>query len=162
MANNPLVFFPLAFMICAAAVGVLLASNPIFSALFLVLSMICLGVLFIAMGAFFLGGVQLAVYAGAVTVLFVMVLMLFDLKKNANPIAKGLFSRFLKISSIGVFVGLITGAVSLTKYYPAPGEIEAASSMASTKVLAIGLFKDYVFAFEILGVLLLVIAIGVV
>ncbi len=162
MANNPIVFFPLAFVIAVAALGVLLASNPIFSALFLVLSMVCLGFMFLAMGAFFLGGVQLAVYAGAVTVLFVMVLMLFDLKDNANPIAKGLLSRFLKVSSIGVFVGLITGAVSLTKYYPVPVKAADPSSMESTRVLAVGLFRDYVFAFEILGVLLLVIAIGVV
>ena len=100
--------------------------------------MVGLVILFLAMGAYFLGGVHLAVYAGAVTVLFVMVLMLFDLKKNANPIAKGLVSRFLKVSSIGIFVGLITGAVSLTKYYGAPSTELDPSSMASTKLLAMG------------------------
>lgn len=163
MAYHPLVFYPLALFICVMALNVLLASNPIFSALYLVMSMVGLGVMFMVMGAYFLGGVQLAVYAGAVTVLFVMVLMLFDLQKNTNAVAKGALSRLVKVSSVGVFIGLITGALSLTTYKGGGMEFEdAAASMAQTKVLARALFSEYIVAFEILGVLLLVIAIGVV
>ncbi|MCB0342403.1 MAG: NADH-quinone oxidoreductase subunit J [Pseudobdellovibrionaceae bacterium] len=160
-----LVFYGLAALITLFSVMVLLESNPIMSALYLALSMVGLSFLFFQLQAYFIAGVQLVVYAGAVMVLFVMVLMLFDLKNEDSAFTKGKLSGFLKISAAGLFAGMVLGAavqsVELFDLEPIPAST-VAHQVASTKQLGILLFTKYLLAFEVLGLLLLLIAIGAV
>ena len=79
MTADSLLFFILAAMTVGSALVVILASNPIFCSLALAMAMISVAGIFASLNAWFVAGVQLIVYAGAVMVLFVMVLMLFDL-----------------------------------------------------------------------------------
>lgn len=155
------VFYFLAGMILFFAVNCVLNSNPLYSAMSLAVTMVLLAFIFFLLKAYFLAGVQLIVYAGAVMVLFVMVLMLFDLKKEYIVFSKGRILGFLKILLAGMFCGYIARTVleRAPSVAPKPQVLEAATSIESlSKVL----FMEYMFAFQLLGLLLLVIAIGAV
>lgn len=164
MISQNILFFFLAFVTVFSALTVILATNPIFCALALAMTMISVAGIFASLNAWFVAGVQLIVYAGAVMVLFVMVLMLFDLKDEVRAFSRGLVSGFLKIASVAVIGGVITAAVWMsaeTLFSAAPATAQANATM-STKALADLLFKKYLFSFEAMGALLLVIAIGAV
>lgn len=158
---SPSLFIGFSLFIIFFSLAVLFARNPIVSALSLAASMIGIAGFFFALGAHFVAAVQVTVYAGAVMVLFVMVLMLFDLSK-INPLV-GRYSRIAKISVVGIVLGLIIGTVTLSGFDSSTQIFsQDPSSITPTKNLAILLFDKYLFAFEVLGILLLVIAIGVV
>ncbi len=157
-------FYFLAISAFISAIGVISVHNPIYCALFLAGTMIGVAGIFVTLDAWFLAGVQLIVYAGAVMVLFVMVLMLFDLKTEIQAFSRGLVSGFLKLVSAGMILGLlITGPIYLSAdMVLSPPPIETEKMADVTKALANTLFSKYVFGFEVIGVLLLVIAVGAV
>ncbi len=165
LSSADFLFYFLGLVALVFGLGVILFRNPIFSALCLVITMISVAGLFGSLDAWFLAGVQLIVYAGAVTVLFVMVLMLFDLKHEMKAFSSGLFGNGLKLASSGVLLGMLivfiwsTYATEPTFKPLAPA---AASSIKATRDLSILLFTNYLFAFEIIGLLLLMIAVGAV
>lgn len=161
MTPDAFLFWFLAFVTILSGLTVLLSSNPIYSALALAMTMIAIAAVFVTLDAFFLAGVQLIVYAGAVMVLFVMVLMLFDLKKELKAFSTGKFTGAVKIASVGLLTGLVAGAIALTKASTV-AESVAPLHEDSTKNLGMLLFTKYIFGFEALGILLLVVAIGVV
>lgn len=157
-------FYLLATLILVFAYKTITAHNPIHCALYLAITMVNLAFMFFGLNAPFIGGVQLVVYAGAVMVLFVMVLMLFDLKSEIRAFSRGLFSGLLKIASAGLIFGILANAVFKTGDLlglasSGPGIPDAAGT---TKDLAIMLFTNYLFAFEALGLLLLLVAVGAV
>ena len=133
--------------------------NPVTSAMFLVLTIVSLAGLFVLLHAFFLAAVQILVYAGAVMVLFLFVIMLLDLKAEERR----------KIRKLGVVGGLISaGAIlaiflsSLLKPEAQLGAAQAPAVEGGTVPLAKLLFTQYLLPFEIVSVLLLVAIIGVV
>lgn len=154
-------FYSLALFLIFFAYQVITVANPIHSALYLALTMIGLAAVFFNLGAHFIAGVQMIVYAGAVMVLFVMVLMLFDLRAELRAFSRGLISGALKIMSAALLAGLALGAanssVAVLENTEAP-----AVSVDATKQLGILLYTKYLYAFEVLGILLLVVAVGVV
>jgi NADH-quinone oxidoreductase subunit J len=157
-------FWFLALVTLSSGLAVVFVRNPIYSALSLAMTMVGVAALFITLGAYFIAGVQLIVYAGAVMVLFVMVLMLFDLKTETQSFTRGMFTGALKIGTVGLMTGMvITSIVAAGGLLSAPPPEEVAKLPAdSSKALGILLFTKNIFGFEALGVLLLVIAIGVV
>ncbi len=161
---DAMLFWFLSLLILGSALTVVLVSNPIYSALSLVMTMVGIAAAFVTLQAYFLAGVQLIVYTGAVMVLFVMVLMLFDLKNENEAFSRGQISGFLKIASVGILAGLLVGGIRLAnKSSLVTTSIPVASDTAdNTKILAENLFLKNVLGFEILGVLLLVIAVGTV
>jgi NADH-quinone oxidoreductase subunit J len=131
--------------------------NPVTSAMFLVLTIISLAGLFVLLHAFFLAAVQVLVYAGAVMVLFLFVIMLLDLKVEER--------RKLKMFSI---VGglLASGAILfifMRQLLHAPLG-DGASLLAEGGTIPLGklLFTQYLLPFEVVSVILLVAMIGVV
>ncbi len=166
MTADSFLFWFLAIVTLVSGLSVVLLSNPIYSALCLAMTMVGISALFVTLNAFFIAGVQLIVYAGAVMVLFTMVLMLFDLKHDLQAFAKGKFSGFLKIGSVGLLAGLIVGAIvmssSLMVEKTTDNPVIVGTGMESTKALGQILYTKYLFGFEALGVLLLVIAVGAV
>lgn len=163
MPINDVAFYTLALLALAGGVGVIFSNNPIYSALNLVLTMIGVSGLFATLNAYFLAGVQLIVYAGAVLVLFVMVLMLFDLKHEMKTFSRGFISGLLKLTSLCLILGLLAGAAWISgETFFAPVSTEPERAMSSTKALAEILFTKYLFAFEAVGVLLLIVAVGAV
>lgn len=154
-------FYSLALFLIFFAYRTITVTNPIHSALYLVLTMIGLAAVFFNLGAQFIAGVQMIVYAGAVMVLFVMVLMLFDLKAEIRAFSRGLFSGALKVISAALLAGLALGAANSSI-----GILDNADKQGLgpdvTRQLGILLYTKYLYAFEVLGVLLLVVAVGVV
>jgi NADH-quinone oxidoreductase subunit J len=158
----------LALMTVASGLMVVLMANPIYSALCLAMTMISVAAIFVTLQAYFLAGVQIIVYAGAVMVLFVMVLMLFDLKHELQAFTRGRFTGAVKIASVGILSGLIVGAVTVGLKVGGKTNAEAVAAATAvgvvdtTRSLSEALFLKNIFGFEALGVLLLVIAVGTV
>ncbi len=166
MTADAFLFWFLAFTTVASGLSVILMTNPIFSALSLAMTMVSVAGIFVTLNAYFLAGVQLIVYAGAVMVLFVMVLMLFDLKHELQAFSRGKSTGAIKIASVGVLSGLIVGAVTVGLTMAAKTTTQAVevskNSVDGTRRLSEALFLKNIFGFEALGVLLLVIAVGAV
>src|ERR1051326_4086618 len=154
--------FAAATLLC----GMLVVANPfsrspVTSAMFLVLTIVSMAGLFVLLHAFFLAAVQVLVYAGAVMVLFLFVIMLLDLKEEQRR----------KFNAFGVITGLISvgaiAAVFLRSILAGPALVAAPQAAApslegATQPLGRMLFTDYLLPFEILSVLLLVAMVGVV
>lgn len=166
MTADSFLFFFLAFVTLVSGLAVVLLANPIYSALCLAMTMVGVAGLFVTLNAFFIAGVQLIVYAGAVMVLFVMVLMLFDLRHELAAFTRGKFTGTVKIATVGLLAGLIVGAIMMSSGMLSDRSAQASDVLKTgadtTKDLGTLLFTKYVFGFEALGVLLLVIAIGAV
>lgn len=163
MTADVFLFWFLAIVTVASALSVVLITNPIYSALCLAMTMVSVAAIFVTLQAYFLAGVQLIVYAGAVMVLFVMVLMLFDLKNELQAFGRGKIIGAIKIAGVGILSGLIVGAIANSDANTMFAAKEAiAAPTDTTRELAENLFYKNVFGFEALGVLLLVIAVGAV
>jgi NADH-quinone oxidoreductase subunit J len=155
------------FLALATVMGgglVILMKNPIYSALSLAFTMCGVAGLFVTLNAYFVAGVQLIVYAGAVMVLFVMVLMLFDLKHEVEAFTKGRVAGAIKLIVAGLLAGLVAGSILYSSKAPESELAKELGQVAAdpTKQLGVRLFTQHLFAFEALGVLLLVIAVGAV
>lgn len=164
MTADVFLFWMLAIVTIASGLGVILMSNPIFSALSLAMTMVAVAALFVTLGALFLAGVQVIVYAGAVMVLFVMVVMLFDLKNEVHAFTRGKLSGLIKLASVGTIAGLVVGSIVMTTdlFADSTAAVGAGSAELSVKTLGQLLFSRYLFGFEVLGVLLLIVAVGAV
>lgn len=164
MTADAFIFWFLSLVAVMSGLSVVMMANPIYSALSLAMTMVSLAALFATMGAYFIAGVQVIVYAGAVMVLFVIVLMLFDLREETKAFTRGQVSGAIKLAMIGLLAGLVTAVlVKGATFIAAPDVADAARLPEdSSKALGLVLFNRHVFGFEALGVLLLVVAIGAV
>jgi NADH-quinone oxidoreductase subunit J len=154
-------FYVFAALLVFFAFRVITTANPIHSALYLVLTMLGLAGAFYHLNAQFIAGVQVIVYAGAVMVLFVMVLMLFDLQQELRAFSKGLISGALKVAAAAAIFGGLVGTF-IESGTPESATATLAGNTEITKELSLMLYSKYLLAFEVLGVLLLVVAVGVV
>lgn len=165
LTSTDILFYILGFISIFFGAAVVICRNPIYSAMSLVITMISVAFLFGSLDAWFLAGVQLIVYAGAVTVLFVMVLMLFDLKHEMKTFSKGILGNGIKLVASGVILGMLlvyVWSTYATEPTFKPSSPAVTSSIKATKDLSTSLFTDYIFAFEAIGALLLIIAVGAV
>jgi NADH-quinone oxidoreductase subunit J len=131
--------------------------NPVTSAMFLIVMMACLAGLFVTLHAFFIAAVQILVYAGAVMVLFLFVIMLLDLKGETR--------RKFNAFGIGagiIAVGAIAGILVKTIWFSGVGANKQPTIEGSTVALGRELFTNYLLPFEIVSVLLLVAMMGVI
>ena len=129
--------------------------NPVTSAMFLVLSIISMAGLFVLLHAFFLAAVQVLVYAGAVMVLFLFVIMLLDLKEEVRRHYKT-FGVVTGVVSVGALLAIAIRAI-VTSGVGAGLQPQAEGSTRSLGKL---LFTQYLLPFEIVSVLLLVAMVG--
>jgi NADH-quinone oxidoreductase subunit J len=130
--------------------------NPVTSAMFLVLTIISLAGLFVLLHAFFLAAVQVLVYAGAVIVLFLFVIMLLDLKEEEMRRIK-LVMGLLGLVSVGVIAAMI---ISTIKFAHPAGRLAKVPVEGSTQALGRTLFTQFSLPFELVSLLLLVAMIG--
>jgi NADH-quinone oxidoreductase subunit J len=158
-----LVFILATAMVIAGALGVILRSNPVHAAMSLVLTLFGIAVHFVALGAHFLAAVQVIVYAGAIVVLFLFVIMLLGVDKSEDlsiepfPIQRPL----AVVVGIGVS-GLLIAAIARAKDTIIEGVPLDASGDQNIQALARNLFSDHVFAFEFTSILLIVAVAGTV
>lgn len=153
-------FYFLAPLSVAAALGMLLVKKAVHSALLLAWVMITLAIFYIAQDALFLGIVQIVVYTGAVMMLFLFILMLVgvdtsdSLEENIpalRPIAI--------VASIG-FGGLLVTLISRATFGREITGLSEANSEGNAFGIAVELFTKYVFAFEVVSALLITAALG--
>ncbi len=164
-----LVVFVLAsLMAVVGAVGVVVRRNPVHAAMSLVLTLFGIAVIFVQQGAHFLAAVQVIVYAGAIVVLFLFVIMLLGVDQAEDLTIEPLTLQRPLAAVIGVaMVGLLTGAVltsdnAVLKSGAGLSSPTLDSPDANVKELAGSIFGDHVFAFEITSILLLVAVVGTV
>ena len=154
------VFVACGVMAIVGALALILAREPVHSALALVLVMISLAILYLLLGAAFIAAIQILVYAGAIMVLFVFVIMLL----NAGEEVRTNVSRLAKWVGLplGIFF-LAEMAYSLFREY---GSRAAATSGATapdpnlTQQLSMKLFTDFVLPFELTSILILIAVLG--
>lgn len=155
-----IVFYTLGGLMTLSALCVVLMKNPIYSALALAVTMTSAAALFFSLDAYFVAGVQLIVYAGAVVVMFVMVVMLIDLKHEGPAFSRGAISTFLKFFGTAIVGGVLVLISSFAFVGSKNILLPMQAGLGSTKALAIDLFTKYLFGFEVVGVLLLAVLIG--
>jgi NADH-quinone oxidoreductase subunit J len=154
-------FFLLAFVAVAGALTLILAREPIHSALALILVMISLAVLYLLLGAEFIAGVQVIVYAGAIMVLFVFVIMLL----NAGVEER---TDFSKLATKYVGYPLAIFLIIEFAYWMARSTIgreiatgtAANTTSVSTEALSRMIFQSYLLPFEATSILILIAIIG--
>ena len=161
MTIPDILFYVFAFLTLLCGVLVVanpFSRNPVTSAMFLVLTIISMAGLFVLLHAFFLAAVQVLVYAGAVMVLFLFVIMLLDLKEEERRKVKklGLVAGLVSVSAIvAIFVH------SLLATHPGK-ELTTPTAVGDTATLGKMLFTNYLLPFEIVSILLLVAMVGVI
>ena len=173
------VVFAVAAAACLiGAIGVVLSRNPVHAALMLVMTLFGIAVLFVAQQAHFIAAVQVIVYAGAIVVLFLFVIMLLgvdratELSMGALPAQRwtaaafGLGSAAVLVWLVAAVDRLFKGAKSLAIETASARGVDVGSDptdyVADVSALARSLFSDYVYAFELTSLLLIVAVIGTV
>lgn len=155
------IFYVLGTISLVSAFFVIVLRRPIHNVLFMILTMIGLAGLFVLLGAEFVAMVQLIVYAGAVMVLFLFVIMLLNLEESVLPIGTGAFRWWIGIG-LALALAIILVPV-LSGFAPkATAAAEKAMEMSNTQIIGKELFTTYLLPFEITSVLLLAAMIGAV
>src|SRR5512136_216127 len=150
-----ILFYILAATAVATAIGLLLSRNSVYAALFLVLNFATVAVYYLLLGAPFIAMVQVTVYAGAIMVLFLFVIMLLGAEKLPRgkvlpwqrPLAIGLAAILLVEAGFLLYQRLRTTAV-----LPSPGA--DLNTTATIQTLGMALFNQYLLPFEVTSVLL--------
>jgi NADH-quinone oxidoreductase subunit J len=153
-----LLFYWFSFVLVAAALGVISSRNPVYSALFLVLTFFSAACIWILLEVEFLAIVLVVVYVGAVMVLFLFVIMMLDI--NLAPLKEG----FVKHLPIGILVAVLMALELMTvlwgrgrfgtDQFPQPERHEAGYS--NTQAIGEWLYTHYLLPFEVAGIILLV------
>jgi len=157
--DHPFFFYSLSILMIASALGVILARNPIYAVLSLVGTLFTLSGLFILLKAYFVAIVQLTIYAGAILILFLFVVMLLDLAPETLSRVKGRTFRFFGvIFGFLFFWQLMVAFRAILADSPNPMSPLAGTTAAVGKLL----FTTYALPFEIASVLILVGIIGAV
>ena len=164
------VFVCAAVMVLGGAIGVIIRPNPVHAALSLILTLFGVAVLFVAQDAHSLAAVQVIVYAGAIVVLFLFVIMLLGVDRTENlaiepiPIQRPLAG----VVGVGLFATLVAAivqardAVLTGSGSGLDNAIETGDHDSNIRQIARDLFSDHVFAFELTSVLLVVAVVGTV
>lgn len=159
------IFYLFAFVVVLSGLMVILAKNPVHSVLWLILAFFNAAGLFLAIGAEFIAMILVIVYVGAVAVLFLFVVMMLDI--DFSSMRAG-FTRYLPF---GLLLGLVLVAELITvglgwqfgeltveaRAAPVPA---AASGLSNTQAIGTILYTDYVYIFQLAGMVLLTAMVG--
>ncbi|MEV0717737.1 NADH-quinone oxidoreductase subunit J [Asanoa sp. NPDC050611] len=153
-------FWILAPLALLGAIGMVAARNAVHSALWLVLTMLCLGVFYVVQAGPFIGMVQIIVYTGAIMMLFLFVLMLVG-RDASDSLIETLRGQRVAAVLVGLgFAGLVGTLVARAVSGTEAVGLEAANRDGNVQGIAALLFTNYVFAFEATSALLITAAVG--
>ncbi|HXH28395.1 MAG TPA: NADH-quinone oxidoreductase subunit J [Candidatus Polarisedimenticolia bacterium] len=158
MTPSAVIFYVFASIALVAAVMVIWSRHPVHSAIYLVLTFLCVAGIYVLLQAEFIAAVQVLVYAGGIMVLFLFVIMLVNLTEAAR-------SRMRVHAGVSALIGLAVVGLILYVYahgHPANPAAGGALPGAAGNLQAVGLalYRDYVLPFEVASILLLVAMIG--
>jgi NADH-quinone oxidoreductase subunit J len=159
MATDTILFLGLALIAVLSAISMLVSRRAVYSALFLVINFVDIAILYLALNAPFIAMVQITVYAGAIMVLFLFVIMLIGteaVETEPSLAWQRPLAILLGIGLVGEFVYLLG-----TRPSALGEELQSvASSFGSPAEVGRALFSEYLVPFEVTGVLLLVAMVG--
>jgi NADH-quinone oxidoreductase subunit J len=155
-------FILLAVVTTITAILVIVQRNPVASAIYLIITFFCLAGIYLLLNAQFIAIIQVLVYAGAIMVLFLFVIMLLNLEKEKKIITRhrlqkvlGVFLGVILLAQIGMIFNSVLLEGGKGNFPP-----EKVAAIGNTEVVARLLFTDFLLPFEITSVLLLVAIIG--
>ena len=153
-------FWILGSLAVIGALGMVIARNAVHSALWLVVTMLCLGFMYVMNAAPFLGAVQIIVYTGAIMMLFLFVLMLVG-RDASDSLIETLRGQRVAAIVLGVGFAILVGTgLARSLGDTTPVGLTAANTEGNVQGLASLLFTRYVFAFEVTSALLITAAVG--
>ena len=163
MGFYEITFYLLAAMTIGSAVMVITRPNPVHSAIFLIITLLGVALLFLQMNAEFLAAVQIIVYIGGIMILFLFVIMLVSIDVSVRQVR---FNRQWLLGGFTAFVLLVllAGAVSLQPSrmnLPQPAS-SGEESLGNVEMIGDALFQNYMLPFEAASLLLLVAMVGAV
>ncbi len=162
MSTEGIIFLIIALTAVVSAIGMVTRANPVKSALLLIVNFFCLAFLYLILQAQFIAIIQILVYAGAIMVLFLFVLMLLNLqdetflmeKRSVRKAGAFILTAVLLaevVAGLGVLSG--TGSSSLPPH---------AAEKGTVQFIGMVLYKQFLFPFEVTSVLLLAAMVGVI
>ncbi|MBK9313348.1 MAG: NADH-quinone oxidoreductase subunit J [Acidobacteria bacterium] len=161
-----LLFLAFAGIAVVAAFNLILQRNPIYSALSLIVTLCVMAALFLLLNAPFIAVIQIVVYAGAIMVLFVFVIMLLNIREEESKIDR---QKYLKWLAAPMFLALLAQVFAVIRYVDttppsipsanAPGG-NPAESLGTVESIANAMFTTYVLPFEATSVLILMAIVG--
>jgi NADH-quinone oxidoreductase subunit J len=155
MVVETVVFYFFAAVLLIAALRVITARNPVHAALYLVLAFFTAAAIWLLLRAEFLAIVLVLVYVGAVTVLFLFVVMMLDI--NLERLREGFWRNLPLALVVGAIMAAEIIAVITERYFEIPSQAPALpAGYSNTRQLGMLLYTDYAYAFEIAAVILLV------
>jgi NADH-quinone oxidoreductase subunit J len=161
MWQEKVLFIVFAGIAIASALNILLQRSPLYSALSLIGTLLSLSALYLTVHAQFIAAVQIVVYAGAIMVLFIFVIMLLNVPKDQPQIEKQKGLRYLAIPFAGLMIAemfYVLVPIRLTALPIQPGNAEQA--VGTTWSIGTALFTDYLLPFEVTSVLILMALVG--
>ena len=153
-----ILFFFFAALAAGAAINVLVQKHVLYSALSLILMLTAMSVLFILLGADFLAVIQIIVYAGAIMVLFIFVIMLLNLPADEDGADRLRWLKFVGIPLGLFFLFLVTA----TLWNVDPGTGAQSRFIGSPQAIGRSLFTEYLLPFEATSLLILIALVGAV
>lgn len=159
MDLNSILFWTLSFALIVCALFVVISRNPVNSVLFLIATFFCISGHYILMNAQFLAVVNIIVYAGAIMVLFLFVIMLMNLNSDTEP-QKSRLVQFAALISGGALFLVLVAALRTVSLDAETNLYQEGSDIGLIHQLGKKLFNDYVLPFEISSVLFLSTMIG--
>ncbi|MGQ0848893.1 MAG: NADH-quinone oxidoreductase subunit J family protein [Actinomycetota bacterium] len=157
------VFVLMAIATLFGAVTVVMARNPVYSALGLLATLFSMGVLYVIQLAHLVAAVQIIVYAGAVMTLFLFVIMLIGVDRTEDPQENIPHQRRLAMALGVVIVGVVVVAIARGSFSWVPaasGPVDPQATNGTVQALAVPMFTDWVLAFEATALLLTIAAVG--
>jgi NADH-quinone oxidoreductase subunit J len=152
-------FYFLSFVAILSALLVVFSKNPVYSVLYLIITFFAIAGHYILLNAQFLAAVHIIVYAGAIMVLFLYVIMLLNLNRDSEPHKSNLL-KFAATICAGLLMVVIVGSLKGTALIAKSTSTN--SDIGLVKNLGMILFTDFLLPFEIASVLLLVAMVGAV
>lgn len=163
MLSATFLFYLFAGLAIGGAIGVVMAKSPVGSLLFMVTALAAMAGTFVLLEAHFLAAIQIIVYAGAIMVLFLFVIMLLNLGHDYQKDLKGGAFAVVSFGVIGGIAGLMAQQLGATGMQNGPGGAAIDALIAehgAVGAIATELYTTYVVPFEITGILLLVAIVG--
>ena len=149
-------FFLLAIICIASVLGMIASKDQAYNALFLIVAFVCMGGLFGLLEAPFIAVVQIIIYAGAIMILFIFVVMMVNLKKGVGPEKK----KWTMYFAVVIAVVLIVELVLTVKGTLEPVSSAALEKLGSPTDLGRLLFTKYLYPFEITSILIIAALVG--
>lgn len=153
------IFYFLSFLAVISALMVVFSKNPVYSVLYLIVTFFSIAGHYVLLNAQFLAAVHVIVYAGAIMVLFLYVIMMLNLNRVTEP-QKPILTKFAAVIAGGIFLVVLVGALKGADTMVITGEINPEAGLI--KNLGKVLYNQYLLPFEISSILFLTAMVGAV